>query len=141
MGARKQPKDCEARAAARAADAQEKAHANLIKAAKGDELKRAEAAVAKGGDLTRADEHGNTLMHIAAMFGALKMIKYLHSQGLRLDLVENEQGRKPVDTARRVGELKSTALLEAIAAGKPTDTILQNQEIDSGGSDEEDQGT
>jgi len=72
-------------------DAQAKAKAldGLLKAAKNDDRAKCEALVAKGADVNAANEHGQTPGHMAAGYGALDVLRFLHSQGADLT-VQNE---------------------------------------------------
>ena len=109
----------------KAAEAKEKADAALVKACKlGDtkaSVKNAESAVAKGADVNlQSGSNENTPMHLAAMFGSLQVIVYLHSVGAALD-VKNKFKRTALESAQTVGEEKAATVLESLAAGLPVD--------------------
>ena len=65
----------------KAAEKQLKVNESLTKAAKNDELKKAEDALAKGADVNFVDERGHTPAHVAAAFGALDILRLLHAKG------------------------------------------------------------
>ena len=116
-GAGKDPAVEAAKAAAKAVD-------DLNKAAKNDDVKKAEAILDKG--LVLVDhvdpETGHTTLHRAAAFNALKVIRLLHSRGAPLD-VKNKREQTPLMVAEHIGEPKAAALLRALAAGKSGDDI------------------
>ena len=115
MGGKKAPKKTDEE---KAAEAKAKADIALVRACKNDELKSAETAVGKGADVNQSDD--NSPMHVAAMYGSLKVIVYLHACGAALD-VQNGKKRTPLETAKHVGEDDAATVLEALAAGKSVD--------------------
>eukprot|EP00965_Chrysotila_dentata_P218084 6190393-Pleurochrysis_carterae.AAC.5 len=74
---------------AKAAEAAARAQSALLRACKNDELRHAETAIRKGAHAGAQDEHGNAPLHVAAMYGALRVMLFLHSQGAELN-VENK---------------------------------------------------
>mmetsp|Transcript_7473 Transcript_7473/g.16478 ORF Transcript_7473/g.16478 Transcript_7473/m.16478 type:complete len:169 (-) Transcript_7473:316-822(-) len=102
---------------AKAAEAAARAQSALLRACKNDELRHAETAIRKGAHAGAQDEHGNAPLHVAAMYGALRVMLFLHSQGAELN-VENKGKRTPLETARKVGEEGAIQLLEALAGGR-----------------------
>ena len=90
-GKKKEPQlSAEEKAAAKAEKAREKAQSDLLKAVKNNDVKKATVAVEKGADVqAMLDEKNNTHMHIAASFGAFRIIDYLHRLGCPVD-VKNE---------------------------------------------------
>jgi ankyrin repeat protein len=115
----KKPTDAASSSAAESklALAKEKAQAALLKAAKNDEPKAATSAILKGAQPDLADEHLNTPMHVAAMYGALRVIVLLHEHDSQLIHAANKGKRTPLETARRVGEEDAILLLESLRDG------------------------
>jgi len=118
----------------KAAEKLQKANESLFKACKDDELKKVEDAVAKGADIHWQNDKGHTAVHVAAAFGALSVIRYLHKQGAALEVL-NERKMTPLMAARHIGEEDAAALLEALIAGKSGDGIGQAEDA----SDDEDE--
>ncbi len=108
--------------AKKAAAALEKANADLLKAAKNDEAGKAEKAIAAGAALDTKNAHENTPIHIAAGFGALKVIRVLHKAGAALDQ-PNKKGLTPLEMARSINEPDAAALIEALLNGESGDGI------------------
>ena len=97
--------------------------------------RKAEQALEKAAitDINFAEEGtGHTLLHRAAAFGALKVIRMLHARGAALDVI-NAKKQTALDVAEHIGETKAAALLRALAAGKSGDDLNA-----SDGSDGED---
>ena len=111
-------KDAEAEEAKK----REKATTDLLRNCKNDEGKKAESAIAKGADILYENEKGNSLMHIAAGFGALSVIRVLHKAGVSLDK-ENQEKLTPLQMAQQINEENAAALIEALLAGKSGDDI------------------
>ena len=123
----------------KAAEAKEKANGALQKACKlGDtkmSLKSAESAVAKGAEVNlQFGEKDNTPMHLAALFGSLQIMVYLHGLGADLT-IKNKLKRTPLESAQHVGEEQAVTVLEMLAAGRSID--LSKLAVDD--SDEEDE--
>ncbi|EOD25736.1 hypothetical protein EMIHUDRAFT_205831 [Emiliania huxleyi CCMP1516] len=88
----------------------------LLKAIESNSLRGVESAVKKGADPLLPGEHANTPLHIAAMYGSLRVIGYLCEA--RADLTAcNRGGRTPLESAQKVGEPKAIAMLQAFAGG------------------------
>ncbi|EOD14227.1 hypothetical protein EMIHUDRAFT_246342 [Emiliania huxleyi CCMP1516] len=88
----------------------------LLKAIESNSLRAVESAVKKGADPLLPGEHANTPLHIAAMYGSLRVIGYLCEA--RADLTAcNRGGRTPLESAQKVGEPKAIAMLQAFAGG------------------------
>ena len=64
-----------------------KACVSMLKACKDDELKKVEEAVGKGADINYQNENGHTAAHMAAAYGALSVLRYLHKQGADLEII------------------------------------------------------
>ena len=80
-GKKKGPTDEEkaASAAKKAAEQKARAEVAIFKAARDDDVKRVEAAVAKGASVDAVTgDYDHTVMHRAAAYNALRVIKYLH---------------------------------------------------------------
>ena len=75
----------EQKEAAKLAKSLEKANASLVKAAKDDQLAKAEEALSKGADANFVNDKGHSVAHIAAGFGALKIIRCLYARGAKFD--------------------------------------------------------
>ena len=118
---------------AEAAKKVEKANADLMRACKNDEGKKAESAIAKGADINYENDKGNSLMHIAAGFGSLSVIRVLHKAGASLEKA-NQQQLTPLQMAQKINEENAAALIEALLAGKTGD------EIGAGEGEEEEEG-
>ena len=105
------------KAKAQAAPNPDEMSMKLLKACKDDEVKKAEEAVAKGAELNWKNEKGHTAAHVAAAFGALNCLVYLHKQGADLTL-KNDKRQTPLAAAQHIGEDEAAALIEALLAGK-----------------------
>jgi len=119
--------------------AKEKAWEKLAKACKDDEIKKCEEAVAKGADVDHFNDKGNTAAHIAAGFGSLRILCYLHKRGANL-AAKNLKKQKPIDLAKDIGEDGAVKLIEALIAGKSDveiEAILRDDDDDSGDETEE----
>ena len=79
----------------KAAKALAKLHEQMQKAAKNDEVKKIEDAIGKGADIDFVNERGHTCAHIAAAFGALEVIRFLHKHDADFSL-ENEVRRRTI---------------------------------------------
>jgi len=109
---------------------QELADAFLRRACKENEVKNIEAALGQDADVNGQDDAQNTPMHVAAMYGALQAIVYLHEHGAALDVV-NKFGRVPLETATHVGEESAAKVIEELAAGRPVDVeAFEEEEIE-----------
>ena len=95
-----------------------KANANLLKAAREDEAKRVDDAIAKGALVTHANDKGHTAAHMAAAFGALTVLRLLHARGADFGL-KNEGGMTPLEAAVHIGEHEAARHIEALLAGRP----------------------
>ena len=79
MPQKKEPKKSDEE---KAAEKVAKANASMLKAIKNDEVAKVEDAIAKGADINFITEKGDQSMaHVAAAFGALDVIRYLHKNG------------------------------------------------------------
>ena len=79
MPQKKEPKKSDEE---KAAEKVAKANASMLKAIKNDEVAKVEDANAKGADINFITEKGDQSMaHVAAAFGALDVIRYLHKNG------------------------------------------------------------
>ena len=65
----------------KAAAAFEKLNANMCKLAKNDEVAKVEEALSKGADKDYVNDKGHSVVHVAAAFGALGVIRLLFSKG------------------------------------------------------------
>jgi len=123
--------------AEKAAEAAAKAQKYMVKACQEDNVKSIESSLKKGASLTQPDEHGNTPLHVAAMYGACHAIAYLHAQGADLsvrnraghDHTPPKPGRTPLESATKVGEPRAISLLTALAEGRTLD--LEEEPPDS----------
>jgi len=101
-----------------------KASASLLKAAKNDEKNKCEEAITKGADKDFANENGQTAAHIAAAFGALSVIRYMHSLGADFTLKTNPPKKlTPLAVAQAIGEDDAAELISALLEGRPADHI------------------
>ena len=109
---------------------QELVDAFLRRAVKENEVSNIERALGQDASLASTDDALNTPMHVAAMFGALQALVYLHKQGAALD-AQNKFGRTPLETATHIGEERAAALLTELAAGRSVDVeALEEEEED-----------
>jgi len=113
----------------KAAEAAAKAQKYLVKACQEDNVKSIESSLKKGACVSLGDQHGNTPLHVAAMYGSCNAIAFLHAHGADLnvrnrvgqDLVPPKPGRTPLESAMKVGEPRAIALLTALAEGRSFD--------------------
>jgi len=70
---------------------------------------------------------GHTTMHRAAAFGALKVIKMLHTRGASLD-VKNKRNMTPLQAAEDIGEPKAAKLLQLLVAGKSGNDVVSEDD-------------
>ena len=112
-----------------------KANANLLKAAKNDETAKAEKAIADGAELNFANEHGQTAAHMAAAYGALDIIRFLHKAGADFTL-QNKKKMTALDAAKHIGEEDAQALIEALLDGRSGDDIGLGKDLDLSDDDE-----
>jgi len=100
----------------------EKAEADLVKACKNDEEKKAKKAIEAGAKLD-IDASGvgalSTPMHVAAGYGSYEVCKYLvEVGGMELLQSKNRKEKTPLDVAEQVGEDKIIRLLQALLKGE-----------------------
>ena len=100
------------------ADHLAKVHSSMLKAAREDETKKVDEALSKGGDIGFANDHGQTAAHMAAAFGALGVLRLLHSRGADFTRTNNS-GMTPLAAALHIGETVAASHIEALLAGKP----------------------
>lgn len=111
----------------KAASAAPSASEKLCKAAKDDEVKRCAEALDKGADINWVNDKGHAAVHVAAAFGALNVLVWLHRNGADFTL-QNDKKLTPVEVARKIGEDEAVELIEALNAGKSAaeiDALLQ----------------
>ena len=113
----------------KAAEKKLKANESMLKACKDDELKKVEEAVGKGADIDWQNDKGHTAAHVAAAFGALNTIRYLHKAGADLEKI-NEKKMTPLMAAKHIGETDAAALIEALLAGLSGEGIGKNDDDD-----------
>ena len=101
----------------------------MISAAKNDEWSKIQKALTQGADVNGSNQHGNTVAHTAAAFGALACIRGLHSVGANF-AATNGKGQTPLDAANLIGEEDAAALITALLAGKSGDGIGDSMETD-----------
>ena len=89
----------------------------LLKACKDDEVKRCAEAVSKGADVNWQNEKGQSAAHVAAAFGALNVLVFLHEHGADFELINDKQ-LTPQDVAEKIGEDDAATLIEALAADR-----------------------
>ena len=65
----------------------QKANDNFFKAVKDDEVKKCEDWKAKGADINYINDKGHSAVHVAAAFGALNVLRYLHKQGASFETI------------------------------------------------------
>jgi len=99
-----------------------KANERLFKAAKDDEIKHCEEALAKGADINRLNDKGHAAVHIAAAFGALNVLVWLHAHGADFTL-ENAKNLTPLGVAEHIGEAEAAQLIKDLLAGRPASEI------------------
>jgi len=109
-----------------------KACESMLKAAKDDELKKVEDAVSKGANINFQNDMGHTAAHVAAAFGALSVLRYLHKQGADLEMI-NEKKMTPLMAARHIGEENAAKLIEALLAGLSGDDIGKEEDENDDG--------
>jgi len=98
------------------------ANEKLFKAAKDDEVKRCEEALAKGADLNRLNDKGHAAVHVAAAFGALNVLVWLHAHSADFTM-ENEKSLTPLGVAEHIGEEDAAQLIKDLLAGRPASEI------------------
>ena len=54
---------------------------------KDDEVKKCEDWKAKGADINYINDKGHSAVHVAAAFGALNVLRYLHKQGASFETI------------------------------------------------------
>ena len=106
----------------------------MIKHCKDDEVKKVEEAVSKGADVNWQNERGHTAAHVAAAFGALNVLRYLHSQGADLEMI-NEKKMTPLMAAKHIGEEDAALLIEAFLRGESGENIGKADEESDGEDD------
>ena len=96
----------------------------LNKAVKNNDTKKAMAVLDKGlVSVQHVEEStGHTALHRAAAFGAVEVIKMLHSRGASL-AAKNKREQTPLEVAVTIGEDKAAKLLRALAEGKSGEDI------------------
>ena len=139
-GKKKGPTDEEkaASAAKKAAEQKARAEVAIFKAARDDDVKRVEAAVAKGASVDAVTgDYDHTVMHRAAAYNALRVIKYLHSQGAKLDTPDaSKEKLTPLQTAKKIAlSADAAALIEALVEGRNVDGMFGGDADDSDGDD------
>ena len=100
---------------------------SLRAACKDDELKKVEDAVSKGAELNYQNEKGHSAAHVAAAFGALACIRYLHKNGADFTLINNMK-MTPLKAAQHIGEENAAKLIEALLAGLSGEGIGDDEE-------------
>ena len=83
-----------AEAAEKEAKAIQKANDNFFKAVKDDEVKKCEDWKAKGADINYINDKGHSAVHVAAAFGALNVLRYLHKQGASFETINAVSPRR-----------------------------------------------
>jgi hypothetical protein len=135
------PEEKAAKEAAKAAEKAAKACTDLLKACKDDNLPKAEKALRDGADINFANERGQTAAHIAAAYGALKIIRLCHASGADFSLETSDKNKfTPIAAARHIGEEDSALLIEALLAGKSGDDIGLGKDLDMSDDDADDGG-
>ena len=139
-GKKKGPTDEEkaASAAKKAAEQKARAEVAIFKAARDDDVKRVEAAVAKGASVDAVTgDYDHTVMHRAAAYNALRVIKYLHSQGAKLDTPDaSKEKLTPLQTAKKIAlSADAAALIEALVEGRNVDGMFGGDADDGDGDD------
>ena len=113
----------------KAAEKKLKACESLLKAVKDDEMKKVEDAVAKGADINWQNDKGHTAAHVAAAFGALNALRYLHKNGADFEVI-NAKKMTPLMAAKHIGEDDAVLLIEALLAGRSGDDIGKGNDSD-----------
>lgn len=117
MPQKKEPKKSDEE---KAAEKVAKANASLLKACKNDEVSKVEEAIAKGADINFITEKGDQSMaHVAAAFGALDVIRYLHKNGA--DFTRINAVRSFCDVSERPGPITLLSLCHTLVLRCPPD--------------------
>jgi len=119
----------------KAAEKHAKLCTNMLKACKNDEVAKVEEALDKGADLMWANERGQTAAHMAAAFGALDVLRFLHKRGADFVTID-EKKMTPKDVAIKIGEDDSAALIDALLAGLSGDEIGLGRDLDLADDDD-----
>ena len=82
-------------------------------------------------------DYDHTVMHRAAAYNALRVIKYLHSQGAKLDTPDaSKEKLTPLQTAKKIAlSADAAALIEALVEGRNVDGMFGGDADDSDGDD------
>ena len=119
------------------AEKRAKQNTALLKAAKNDEVVKAEKAIAEGAEINFQNEHGQSASHMAAAYGALDVLRLLYKSGADFTLI-NAKKMTPLDAAKHIGEEDAQALIEALLAGKSGDEIGLGKDLDLSDEEEDD---
>ena len=83
----------------KAAAALEKLNVNMCKLAKNDEVVKLQEALSKGADKNYVNDKGHSVVHVAAAFGALGVIRLLFAEGANFETSNKVRVRRRTDQA------------------------------------------